>query len=325
MTKRQEEMLKMIVEAYIDTGEPIGSKTLISRFNLKVSSATVRNEMLMLETEGYLEKAHTSSGRIPSVQGYEYYAKKQANHEDKNLELKLQKIFNKRRVNIDLTLDEAASAISEIAGLTLVTTNSEADELMKSITLTPIDNTMATIVIVTSAGRVQSKLIEFSDKVKSDDIRIAVRLFKERLVDTKLKDLPYKVEALAPILAEKISNYEDVIQAFVGSVFDFHNRVKNKVYGNSELVKKDDIKREDLANLIDLISNRSVWESIEGDIDEEENLKIEIRPNNTSLISKKIKVDNKNQEIAIVGSNRMDYSEAKHAIKLIENFLKGKK
>ncbi len=325
MTKRQQELLKQIIETYIHDGEPVSSRALKTRFDLSLSSATVRNEMASLEKDGFLEKAHTSSGRIPSIKGYKYYATFQAMKKNETLANKLKDIFAKRRVSIDITLDEAASAISEIAGLTMVTSSSDGEELMKSIQLTPINDNMATIVIVTSSGKVESKLIEFNDRVKVDDVRIAIRLFKERLIDTKLVDLPVKVEALAPILSDNVKNYEAIIQAFVGKVFDFHSKVINRQYGTSALIKKQEIKRKDLANLVELITNKSVWEAIESDADEDETLKIEIRSNNTSLMSKKIKVDNNTKEIAFVGSNRMDYAEAKQAIYLLEKFLKGGK
>lgn len=325
MTDRQKDFLKKIIESYIEDGEPVGSKHLKEKYGLKYSSATIRNEMMALEQAGMLEKAHTSSGRVPSIEGYNYYAKFQADRENKDLTRKLNEIFLKRKVSIDLTLDEAANAISEIAGLTLVTSSSEGDELMKSIQLTPINEKMATIVIVTSTGRVESKLFEFTSMVQAEDVKVAVRLFKERLIDSKLNEIPLKVEAMAPILADSVQNYEEIIQAFVGKIFDFHNRVNNKVYGNSSLIEKREIEREDLAKLVDLISNKSVWESIESGMDDDQNLKIDVRPNNTSLISKKINIDNQVKEIAVVGSNRMDYAEAKQALNILEKFLKGGK
>ena len=320
MTKRQEELLKMIIESYISDGEAIGSKQLIEKYNIKFSSATVRSEMAELENLGYLEKEHTSSGRVPSIDGYKYFAEKLSDKKNSSLEKRLEDIFAKRRVSIDFTIDEAANAITEIAGFTLSITSKDTDELMKSIQLTPINEKMATIVIVTSSGRVESKLIEFNNFVKIDDVRIAIRLFKERLIDTKLRDLSLKVEALSPILSESVKNHEEVIKAFVGSVFDFHNKVQNKVYGNSNIIKSTDIKREDVARLIELVEKKSVWESIESEIDEDEKIKIDIRPDKTALISKR--VDSK--EISIVGSHRIDYSEAKQAIKLLEKFLKSK-
>lgn len=324
MTQRQQEFLKKIIETYIETGEPVGSKNFISKFKLNISSATVRNEMAALEDMGYLDKSHTSSGRIPSRMGYEYYAKYQANKEDKNLSSKLEDVFANRRVSIDMTLDEAAKAITDMAGLTLVTTNSENDELMKSIQLTPINEKMATIVIVTSAGRVESKLIELNNFVALEDVRIAVRLFKERLVDSSLRELGPKVEALSPILKKSIKNYEAVVQAFVAKVFDFHNKIQNKVYGNTNIVKSD-IKRDDLAKLLELMQTKSIWSSIEGNIDDDSNLKIEVRDDNTSILSKKINVDNHQTEVSVVGANRMDYAEAKQALKLLEKFLANKK
>lgn len=321
MTPRQEKLLKLIIESYIASGEAIGSKQLLQDFKLGLSSATVRAEMATLEKLGFLEKEHTSSGRIPSIEGYKYFAENLANKESASMARRLEDIFAKRRVSIDFTIDEAANAITEIAGFTLSISSKDVDELMKSIQLTPINDKMATIVIVTSTGRVESKLIEFNNFVKIEDVRIAVRLFKERLVDTRLKDLSLKVEALSPILSEKIKNHEAIIQAFVGKVFDFHNKIQNKVYGNSNIIKATDIKREDVAKLIELVETKSVWESIESEIDEDEKIKIDIRPDNTALISKRI--DSK--EISIVGSHRIDYAEAKQAIKLLENFLMGKK
>ncbi len=322
MTKRQKEILKKVVEFYIEIGDPISSNYLVQKYNLNLSPATIRNELNSLEKEGMLEKAHTSSGRIPSIKGYKYYARYQADAKNNDLSFKLKEIFKKRSFSIDQTLDKAISVISEITNFTLVTSTSKKNEVMKSIQLTPINENMGTIVIVTSSGEVHSKLIEFNDQVKINDVRIAVRIFKERLVDTKLVNLSTKVEALTPILSEIVKNYEELIKTFVLKIFDFHFKNKNKVYGNTELIKHKDIKREEIAKIIHLIENKSVWESIEKNTDEDNNLKIDIRPNNTSLISKKIKIKNETKEISIIGSNRIDYAKAKQAISILEKFFK---
>lgn len=322
MTSRQKSYLKLIVEDYIASGTPVASLHLIEKYKLKISSATMRAEMNSLESEGFLQKAHTSSGRIPTTKAYQFYAHDLDPYEDKALISKLNDIFARRRVSIDLALDEAARVISEIVGVTLVTSNDEMDELMKSLSLTPINDTMATIVIVTSTGRVVSKLLEFSSHIKLHDVRIALRIFKERLVNTPLKELSIKVDALAPVLAKSVKHYEELIQTFVGKIFDFHERITNKIYGNSNLIKAQEIKREDLANLLDLIQNKSIWSSIESNLDEDQNLKIDVQSNNIAIISKKIQSsNNSSKEISIVGTHRLNYGEAKLAIKLLEQFL----
>ena len=322
MTPRQEKILTQIIELNIRLAKAVGSKTLIKNYELNISSATIRNEMVALEKMGFLEKAHTSSGRIPSQKGYDFYARQAVAPNNQFLEAKLKDIFAQRRASIDFALDEAARTITDIVGLTLVTSNNRSAEVMKSIQLTPINYEMATIVIVTSSGRVESKVIKLNHLVKINDVRIAVRLFKERLINTRLIDLAKKVESLSPILSISIKNYESLIQEFVKRVFDFHREVSNKVYGNKNIIKSN-IKREDLANLIEMMQNKSIFSSIEGKLDEDKKIKIDIRPDNTSILSTRIVHHNKTTEIAVVGSNQMNYLEAKSALKLLKKFLKG--
>ena len=324
MTERQEHYLKLIIESYINDGQPVASSMLIKKYNLSISSATVRNEMTILEHEGMLTKHHISGGRVPSIKGLKYYAEFLSDGGDKDIEKTLQDIFAKRRISIDSTIEKAVGLISDITNMTLVTSSTDTSELLKSIQLTPLNKSSATIVLVTSSGRVESKLIEISDKVPLDDVRISIRLFKERLIDSPLKDVAMKIEALAPLLSKSVKNYEAVLEQFITKVFDFHNKIVNKVYGNSALIKANEIKREDLANILDMIEHKSIWQTIEGKIDEDETLKIDIRPNNTSIISKKIDVNNISKEISIIGTNRLNYRYAKQVLYLLEKYLKEK-
>lgn len=322
MTNRQRDYLFKITKMYIETGMPIASKEFLTTHNISVSSATVRAEMNFLEKEGYLTKAHTSSGRIPTSKGYKLFAE-QTNNDENYFEEKLKDVLAKRRLSIDITLDEAAKVISDVTGLTLVTSNHTDDELLKSIQLTPLTNTSAIIVLVTSSGRVESKLIELTKFVDIQDVKIAIRLFKERLIDTPLRELSLKMNALEPILSKSVKNYENVIQAFVKDVFDFHNNVKNKVYGGKELIKHEEIKRKDLSQLVDMIESNSIWKTIEGKIDDDDLMKIDIRSNNTSIVSKKIQGNKNSIDIAVIGSNRLDYPKAKQAIYILEKIIKG--
>lgn len=323
ISERQKYCLKLIVEEFISSGQPVASNFLIEKAGLNMSSATLRAEMNHLEQEGYLQKAHTSSGRIPTTLGYEFYAQNHDRKEDEILEKVLKDIFAKRRASIDITLDEAANAISEMAGLTLVTSSSETTELMKSIQLTPLNEKSATIVIVTSTGRVESKLIEINKFIKIEDVRIAVRLFKERLVDTPLYELSRKIDTLTSILADNVKNYEDLMQTFATKVFDFHTKISSKVYGDTNIIKSDFLSKEEIVKLMMLLKSKSIFETIEDKLDEDEKVRIDIRPDNTSIISKRINTKTTSKDIAIVGSNRIDYAEAKFVIELLSNLLKG--
>ena len=93
MLQRKEYILKLIVEHFIKTAQPVASKTLIEIYGLTFSSATIRNEMQALEEEGFLEKTHTSSGRIPSTQGYKYYVENLRDYvKHKDIKFQLQTI-----------------------------------------------------------------------------------------------------------------------------------------------------------------------------------------------------------------------------------------
>ena len=185
--KKQNNYLKMIVESFIKYGLPIGSENLIKQNSLKVSSATIRNAMSSLEKEGYIEKHHSSGGRVPSIKGIKYYADNLTSSPDKMIELKLKDIFSKRRISIDETLNQASNAISELAGLTFITSNTNDSELLKSITLTEIDNNQSIIVLITSTGRIENKIFSLSENIKYNDLKIAIRLIQERLIDTPIK------------------------------------------------------------------------------------------------------------------------------------------
>lgn len=315
-------ILKLIVEEYISEAKPIGSVYLINKYKLDISSATVRNIMVELEKENLIEKAHTSSGRQPTIDGYEFYAKFLSTSIDEKMKSKIKDIFSRRRTSIDDTIDEAVSIISEISKLTVITSDIKSDELLKSITLTPISEMNAIVVIITSSGRVDSKEFKLTSNLKMDDLKIAIRIFQERLHNVLLSKIPERVELLKPILKEKIKDYERLIEMFVDQVFtSYVNIASNKVFGKSYLIQAKDIERNQLVHIINLIENQSIWESINEKHYLEDNLKLEILPNNTSLISKRLNIDGQKKEVSVVGPVRMDYSKVKNILNVIEECI----
>ena len=120
MSERQKELLKEIVESYIATAKPVGSKSLCKK--LKCSSATIRNEMVHLENLGLLEKNHISSGRIPSETGYKFYVAnlmkpKELSEKDAN---KLQTIFRNHELALSDAMEACMEIISEITNYTSI-------------------------------------------------------------------------------------------------------------------------------------------------------------------------------------------------------------
>lgn len=322
--KNQNEILKYIVEEYVSSSKPVGSVFLIQKYNLSISSATVRNVMASLEKEGMIEKSHTSSGRIPTSKGYKYYTKYLTSSTEDKLSIKIKDIFAQRRNSIDNIIDEAVSIISEASKMTVITSQINKEERLMSINFTPITNHDAIIVLITSGGIVDSKELKLSArKLNINDLKIAIRIFQERLYNVKLIEIASSIETLKPILKENIKNYEELIEAFVNNIFNnYKNRSNNKVFGKSHLIKSDDIQRDELANIIELIEKQSIWESINEKNYLEENLKLEILPSNTSIISKRLSFNGETKDVSVIGPSRMNYAKAKNILNIIEKYTK---
>ena len=121
LTDRQSRIFKTMVEEFIKTAEPVGSKMLVENYQIPYSSATIRNEMSYLEEQGLPEKTHTSSGRVPSTAGYRYYVENlmdvQLPDESK---LELQNVFTQNNVPMEDVIQRCCDILSQMTNLTTI-------------------------------------------------------------------------------------------------------------------------------------------------------------------------------------------------------------
>jgi len=120
LTPRRIEIFKAIVDEYIRAAEPVGSSTLRQKYKLPYSSATIRNDMQVLEEMGYLEKTHTSSGRIPSTQGYKFYVENllEDSNVDKKMQMAIHDAFDVSNMNVEDAVRHSCQILSEMTNLT---------------------------------------------------------------------------------------------------------------------------------------------------------------------------------------------------------------
>ena len=194
LTERQNKILKLIVERYIKSPVPVGSKAISKE--LKCSSATVRNDMGELENKGLLEKTHTSSGRIPSEAGYRYYVDnlmelKKMNAEDM---LKLQIVFKNQQLALSDVITKSLQVISDMTNYTTVVLGSTSHEnLLKQIEVVPIDDVSMIVIIVTDKGHVEHKNIKLND-VSIDEVKKTVGLINNLISGTPIDEISTKLE-----------------------------------------------------------------------------------------------------------------------------------
>ena len=172
ITKRQNEILKVIVEEYIRTAKPVSSNHICKK--LKCSSATIRNEMVALEELHLLEKNHFASGRIPSEEGYKYYVDnlmKPKNMTGEDM-LKLQTIFRNNTLDLNDTIKKSIEIISEITNYTAVVLGGASKEnRLKKVEVVPLEDNKILSIVITDKGVVQHKTLYLPNTVPKEDVK----------------------------------------------------------------------------------------------------------------------------------------------------------
>ena len=223
LTQRMVEILKAIVDEFVATAEPVGSKTLVDKYGLPYSSATIRNDMAALETMGYLEKPHTSAGRIPSNKGYQYYCEHLLKKDmDDEIKYALANIFDRRSANIEDAIKESCRIVSEMTNLASGMLGPDSkNQTLEHIKVFQIDPKTAVCVFITNTGHTENKTFNFQDEVTIDDIETCTDILNDRLKGTYIHELPEKLESLRPILTKSVQRFEMLYNAFAGAFVKF--------------------------------------------------------------------------------------------------------
>ena len=160
LTPRQQQILQLIVKLYGETEEPIGSRTLLQRSVLQVSPATVRNDMMALEQLGFLMKAHSSSGRIPSYEGYQFYIDQlieQIKQESENKPEQSNKLFGERYYDVQQFVLHATNQLAQYTGYPVVVLISNlSHRRMRDFKLTKLSDYQLIASVISDHGQVES-------------------------------------------------------------------------------------------------------------------------------------------------------------------------
>ncbi len=321
---RSDTILKYIVEYFIKHAEPVGSKTLIQEYGLPYSSATIRNEMYDLEQKGYIEKPHTSSGRVPSSKGYRYYCEHlRQKSVDEQLKYSLQQVLQGKMKSIEETIKASCEILSHMTSLVSVVLGpNETEERLANVQLIQISENTVTSVFVTDKGYVENKTFIVQDNINMADLIKCVELINRRLKGTPISDLAEKMEALKPILSDYIAGSDLVYQALFETFLRFASD-RLSLYGRDELFKHKEFSEdaEKLKKVLKLLNDSTIFKEVESDNDVSLHIgDIEDNPD-VSLITAKIKLGDDANTIALVGPTRVDYEKALSAIEYVASEL----
>ncbi len=327
LNDRQKELLKIIVETYIKTVKPVGSKSLVKK--LKCSSATIRNDMVYLESLGYLEKTHLSSGRIPSEAGYKHYVDylmkpKEITGDDV---LKLQTILNNKDLVVSDAILKCMEIISEITNYTSIVLGKESkDQTLKQVNIVPIDNKKVVAVVITNTGHVENKQTMIPGSIDINEVVKSCEIINKNLVGTPLSEINAKLEyEIKPIIATKIKQYEEVMNFFQEAFNDFSVKQSDVFFsGKTNILKQPEYNEPDkIKGIISKLENIELVKKIETDdqginiyIGEESKFDEDV-----TIIKTSYKLNNEAGTIAIIGPKRMEYDKVVYLLQFLKNYL----
>lgn len=331
LDERKKKVLQAIVEEYINTAEPVSSNSLTHNHGLECSSATIRNEMSELEKGGFLDKTHTSSGRIPSAKGYRYYVDELLNDEDISLE-EIKYISSKLETKVneieDLT-KIAANTISEVTHYTTVSIGPKTmTQLIEEIKFVLLGSRMIMAVILTDTGLVKETIIKFDEDINEKQVETMNYMFNNKLKNQPIETIDRPLEEyLYDEMIYSVNVIKPVIEQ-IKKVLEEDNKIylegTNKSFDlpefNSLEVAKNFINILDTKELVADMLNSGFAEDINVYIGEE-NEKQELKE--FSVVTFKHKVNGKDLgTIGIIGPKRMDYSKVISVMKYINKKLK---
>lgn len=192
MDERKQRILRAIIEDYVKSAEPVGSRTIAKNYDLGISPATVRNEMSDLEDLGYLEKPHTSAGRIPSSKGYRLYVDSMVHQGPVlNEDVKqINNIWNDSQLSSNEMLLHMARLVSQVShSMSLLLAPGHEQAQLKYIHILPLDAHQAVMVVITATGALDNELMYFTSPVKADELQRLAIQFSNAVQNKLLRDI----------------------------------------------------------------------------------------------------------------------------------------
>lgn len=219
MDGRKQRVLELLIEDYVNTGEPVGSRTLMRKYQLGVSSATIRNEMADLEDEGYLEHPHTSAGRVPSDKGYRYYVDQllEKTGLDDALIQWIQASYRARVREITWFMHQTAKLVSDITAYpTLVMAPRLSEARLAELSLIPMRPGLAVLLLRMDSGLIESQTVAVPEELAATDLTAMARDLSSSIEGVPIRNLENAIwRQFKGDLARHRQFWEEMIQRLI--------------------------------------------------------------------------------------------------------------
>lgn len=330
LTNRQLQILQVIVDDFVTSAQPVGSRQISKKESITFSPATIRNEMADLEELGFIEKTHTSSGRVPSQKGYRFYVDHilQPQNITEVERMQISTLFQSHIYETEQLIKESANILSELTTYTAVLLGPDVlKHKVKRFQIVPLSAEAAVAIIVTDNGHVENKLLTLPKDVSPSELEKMVNILNDRLVGVSLEAIPRKieVEALA-LLRQHIRSADSLIQSFIQAT---NNHPESKVYYGGKMNMLNQPEFHDLNKVREFMGLLEKEHQIQSLL-QKNNHDIEIRigsenkhlaMEDCSVITASFLMGEEQGSIAIIGPTRMDYQRVVPILDLMRKGL----
>lgn len=333
LNERKKKILQIIIEDYISSAEPVGSRTIARKYDLGLSPATIRNEMSDLELLGYLEQPHTSAGRIPSAQAYRFYVDaliEPGTLTDNDMAL-IDGWYNERRRNIDDIFQSTAKILSRMTqNVSMVLTNQQTIANFCYLKFLPLDSQHAILCIVADDGSIDMNVVDIPLGMSSEEMDYLAGKMSKLLEDRNLSDI--SVEILQTVHTDVVEDkliFSSLLQAVRKMT---GRRQEQKVFlgGTKQLLNQPEFRDvERVRNLLGILEEEKVLKDLlQGG--EDSGLKVTIGSENKftgiqdcSMVQATYRLNGQIVgTMAVLGPTRMEYGKVISVMDYLHKYLK---
>lgn len=333
LNERKKKILQIIIEDYISSAEPVGSRTIARKYDLGLSPATIRNEMSDLELLGYLEQPHTSAGRIPSAQAYRFYVDaliEPGTLTDNDMAL-IDGWYNERRRNIDDIFQSTAKILSRMTqNVSMVLTNQQTIANFCYLKFLPLDSQHAILCIVADDGSIDTNVVDIRLGMSSEEMDYLAGKMSKLLEDRNLNDI--SVEILQNVHTDVVEDkliFSSLLQAVRKMT---GRRQEQKVFlgGTKQLLNQPEFRDvERVRNLLGILEEEKVLKDLlQGG--EDSGLKVTIGSENKftgiqdcSMVQATYRLNGQIVgTMAVLGPTRMEYGKVISVMDYLHKYLK---
>lgn len=332
LTKREKEILKLVIEDFVESGVPVSSSSLCEHYNLQLSSATIRNVMMKLEREGLLYQPHISAGRIPTDTGYRIYVDRLMSVEPISSKERNKVLNDLRSVSKDFhqMLEKSSILLGEISNqLGIVFMPKMFDGVFLKLELVPISDRRILLVISIKSGLFKTIVLELDFDITRKVLELTAQILNERLSGLTLGEIRNTIDKRLNSVSIKHPELISYFKNSVDDLFDFDNWDDYYFGGTSNILNQNEFATtESVGTLMELLENKKNIIQLFGNFRKSQTHCVTIGTENTlpkldhfSFVARDYNYGNVKGILGIIGPTRMHYPRMVSIVNYVSNTI----